>query len=174
MFSPSYVCEYRPALHWDKTGARQDPVLTAKTASHGVGAAFLLPVGRAPCSAQPRSYGGNSGGNRGSDCLSAGQSQVSLNNYPRFCSQKENQNQKGKKNPDITARMENKRAFACAKEQVVLHHLPAWRDWGEQRQTPASPQGDTPAPCSSPAAPRLDGGSCPAFPSPVPSVPSST
>lgn len=99
MFSPSYACEYRPAFHWDKMGTCQDPEFIAEISGHRVGAIFLLLVGKEPGSAQPQCYEGSSGGNSENYRLSPGQRQVSLNNYPYFCSQKEKQIQKGKKNP---------------------------------------------------------------------------
>ena len=151
-------------------GTCQDPVFIAEISGHGVGAIFLLLVGKAPSSAQPRCDEGSSGGNSENCCLSPGQRQVSLNNYPHFCSQKGRKpDPKGKKSY-FAARMGSKQALPAPKsrEKVMMHHLPPLHDWGWQCQTLMSSQGGTPALCSSPAAPRLDGPKLACIPQPHP------
>lgn len=93
----------------------QDPSFIAEISGHGVGAIILFLVGKARSSAQPWCYEGSSGGNSENCYLSPGQSQVSLNNYPHFCSQKRNQIQKRK----ILFRCYHGKqtGAACAKEQ---------------------------------------------------------
>lgn len=98
-------------------GTCQDPVFIAEISGHGVGAIFLLLVGKAPSSAQPRCDEGSSGGNSENCCLSPDQRQVSLNNYPHFCSQKGMKpDPKGKK--ILLCRWDGKQTgAACTKEQ---------------------------------------------------------
>lgn len=137
-------------------GTGQDPSFIAEISGHGVGAIFLFLVGKARSSAQPWCYEGSSGGNSENCCLSPGQSQVSLNNYPHFCSRKEKKPDPKREKSYFAASMGSKQALPMPKSrEVMMHHLPPLQDWGGQCQAPMNSQGGTPAPSSSPAAPRL-------------------